>query len=300
MTRLRADVLLLLCAMVWGLAFVAQKQASATVGPILFVSARFALSAALIAPLALFERSRRQLHPFGPGAFWLALAIGLCVCVGSTMQQWALGSTTATNGGFLTAIYVVFVPLVVWLTARRQPRVSVIVACGMSICGAWLLAQRGQASNWNKGDLILLASDVVWALHITLVSRFMAAVDRPFLLCFIQAAVTAVVAAVLGVVTEASTLHALAAALPSLLYAGLVSGGIGFTLQIIAQRHTPAAEAALIMSLESVFAAIGGALVFHERLRPAAWVGCGLILLGVLMVELLPTFRRSTARSPSS
>src|ERR1700722_14238061 len=140
MTRLRADALLLLCAIVWGAAFVAQRQA-ANVNPIIFVAARFALSALVIAPLALFEHIRSgQARPLAPRSLGIAVLIGLCLCTGALMQQWALTWTTATNGGFLTAIYAVFVPLVNWGLFRKAPQRSVIFGCVLSLSGAWLLA----------------------------------------------------------------------------------------------------------------------------------------------------------------
>jgi drug/metabolite transporter (DMT)-like permease len=288
MTRLRADALLLLCALIWGSAFVAQRQA-AGVNPILFVSVRFALSALVIAPLALLEHRRtREARPLAGRSLGVAILIGLCLSIGALMQQWAMTSTTATNGGFLTAIYAVFVPLVHWAIFRSSPRKSVIVACVLSLAGAWLLAGGNAAACLRPADVILLLSDVVWALHICLISRFMGSVQRPFFLCFLQAAMAACVAGVCCLLTKNPPDSTLSTVLVPLLYAGVISGGVGFTLQAISQRHTPPAEASLIMSLESVFAALAGAVLLGERLSLVATVGCGLILLAVLIVEVLP------------
>src|SRR5580698_1874957 len=183
MTRVRADALLLLCAFIWGTAFVAQRQ-GASVSPILFVCARFAVSALVLAPLAVVEHRRAGgTRPLGHRSLGVGILIGLCLAAGALMQQWAMTSTTATNGGFLTAIYAVFVPLVNWTLFRRSPRKSVILACALSLSGAWLLAGGNLAGGWKTGDLILLASDVVWALHICLISHFMGSVQRPFFLC---------------------------------------------------------------------------------------------------------------------
>jgi drug/metabolite transporter (DMT)-like permease len=291
MTRLSADALLLLGALVWGAAFVAQRQAAA-INPILFVAARFSLSALVIAPLALIEHARTgQIRPLSGRSLGVAVLIGLCLCAGALMQQWAMTSTTATNGGFLTAIYAVFVPLVNWAIFRKAPQRSVVIACALSIMGAWLLAGGSTNAGWNRGDLILLLSDLIWAMHICLISRFMGSMHRPFFLCFLQCAI---VAAISGIVTVSMTVppgDSLSAVIIPLLYTGIVSGGLGFTLQVIAQRHTPPAEASLIMSLESVFAFVGGALFLGERLHRAAIVGCALILLAVLIVEMVPAFR---------
>jgi drug/metabolite transporter (DMT)-like permease len=292
MTRLRADALLLVCAIIWGTAFVAQRQA-ATVSPLLFVAARFALTALVIAPLALLEHRRAgEAGPLSVRSLGIAILIGLCLSAGALMQQWAMTSTTATNGGFLTAIYAVFVPLVNWAVFRESPQKSIILACALSLVGAWLLASGNAAAGWKPGDMILLLSDVVWALHICLISRFMGSVHRPFFLCLLQAVIAACVAGTVCLCTGIPADSALSSVLGPLLYAAIVSGGVAFTLQAVSQRHTPPAEASLIMSLESVFAAIAGAVLLGERLRVTAMLGCGLILLAVVIVEVFPMLSR--------
>jgi drug/metabolite transporter (DMT)-like permease len=296
MTRLRADALLLLCAMVWGAAFVAQRQA-AEVNPILFVALRFALTAVVMAPLALIEHRRAgQTHALAGGSLRVAVLIGLCLCAGSLMQQSAMRWTTATNGGFITAIYAVFVPLVNWVLFRKAPQRSVLVACVLSLTGAWLLAGGNAAAGWNRGDLILLAADMVWATHICLVSHFMGSVQRPFFLCFLQCAIAAVISGAISLGLNLPSGQPLSGVLVPLLYAGVISGGLGFTLQLIGQSHTPPAEASLIMSLESVFAFACGAWLLHERLHAVALTGCGLILLAVVIVEVVPALRGRPAR----
>jgi drug/metabolite transporter (DMT)-like permease len=291
MNRLRADLLLLLTAFIWGTAFIAQKSANETMGPILFVGARFLLSTLALLPLAWYEASK---HPLALTRKDLAQAglVGLCLFSGASLQQIGLVTTTATNGGFLTALYVVIVPFMVWLLTRRRPRSLVVLACVISIGGAWLLADNGLAKTWNLGDLLVVAADVAWAMGITLIAVFLQRTDRPFFLSFAQYAVTAVLALVCGFIFEPLVMPGITSALPAILYAGLLSGGVAYTLQIVAQKHTPAAEAALIMSLESVFAALAGALLLRERLTPLATVGCGLILLGVLVVEAGPALLR--------
>lgn len=294
MTRFNADLLLMLCAFIWGTAFVAQKDLHAAAWPGLFVCSRFAISALLLLPLAVREARRDGgAHPAGPRHWALALIIGGCLCLGATMQQVALTGTTATNGGFLTAVYVAFVPFAVWLIAGTAPRPAVLGACAVTVAGAWLLAGHGKAQGWGRGDAILLLSDLVWALHITLIARFLGQLNRPYLLCFVQYTVTALGAGAYAWLAEQARLADVLSALPAILYAGIASGGIAYTLQIVAQRHAPAAEAALILSLESVFAAIAGALVLRERLTPMAALGCLLIFTGAVMVELAPALRRS-------
>ena len=295
MTRMRADLLLLLTALIWGTAFIAQKQANSSIAPISFVGARFLLSCLVIAPLAFHEHRKNRL-PLSMADVGLASQIGLLLFIGAILQQIGLISTTATNAGFLTALYVVLVPFVVWAMNGARPRLLVLTACVLSVAGAWLLTQDGQARHWNSGDALILASDVIWAIWICLVPIFMRRADRPYFLAFIQFAITAVLGLVAGFALEPYPADGLAGALPSILYTGIFSGGVAYTLQIFAQKHTPPAEAALIMSLESVFAAIAGAMLLSERLTAPALLGCALILLGVVLVEIGPAKMQSDAQ----
>jgi drug/metabolite transporter (DMT)-like permease len=291
MNRFRADLSLLVAALIWGTAFVAQKTANQSMPPILFVGCRFTLSALLLAPLAWFETRRLGASP--ASADWrLGGLVGLCLFGSVALQQVGMLTTTATNAGFLTALYVPLVPLVLWLSTRKLPSLAVATACAVSLAGAWLLAGGG-AGGLNRGDLIVLASDLFFAVQIILVPRFLATGDRPYLLSFIQYAVSGIGGFALAASFEPFDTAGIASAAPSILYAGAVSGGIAFTLQIVAQRHTPAAEAAIIMSLESVFAALAGAWLLGDRLSFGGIAGCVLILTGVLLVQLAPLSRRN-------
>lgn len=291
MTRLRADLLLLLAAVIWGTAFVAQKWANGSMGPLTFVSARFLLSALVLAPLALME-AKRAARPLTRRDLGTALLVGLCLVAGASLQQIALLTASATNGGFLTALYVVLIPFAAWSISREPIRPLVIAACLVCVSGAWLLTDTGAERTWAVGDLLLIASDVPWAIGIALVAVFQKGAARPLFLSFFQYSVTAVVAGTAALLFEDIAWAGIAAAGPSILYAGVISGGLAFTLQVIAQKHTPPAEAGLIMALESVFAALAGAALLGERLTPVAMMGCVLILAGVVMVEAGPALTR--------
>lgn len=291
MNRLRADLLLLLTAFIWGTAFVAQKDANQSMGPITFVGARFLLSALALLPLVAYE-ARRAAAPLARLDWLQAGLVGLCLFAGACLQQVGLLTTTATNAGFLTALYVVIVPFMLWTLTRRRPRLLVLAACGVSILGAWLLADDGTARHWSLGDVLVTLADFAWALAIVVIGLFLERSHRPFFLSFAQYAITAVLALAAGLLLEPFRTDGVGAALPAILYAGLLSGGVAYTLQIVAQKHTPPAEAALIMCLESVFAALAGAAMLHERLTGSAALGCALILLGVVMVEAGPALLR--------
>lgn len=304
MNRARADLLLLLVALIWGTAFVAQKQANEHVGPILFVAARFVAAAAFLLPWVLWEArrggancERAALLRSWPATLNGTLArsdwagagwIGLCLCAGCWLQQYGLQTTTAGNAGFMTAVYMVFVPFVAWGFSGRPPRALVLLACVVALCGAWLMGGGASSGQWSHGDLVILLGDIVWAVHITLVGHCRGMAARPMLLSFVQCAIAGALSLPVALLWQPASSEALRAALPAIAYAGIVSSGFAFTMQIVAQRHTPAAEAALIMSLESVFAALAGALLLQESLSLRASLGAALILLGVVLVETGP------------
>ena len=292
MNRWRADAALALAAAIWGLAFVAQKDASGMVPPVGFVAARFAISALALAPFAAYE-TRRSVAPLDRRSWRLALALALTLFAGSVLQQIGLTTTTATNGGFLTACYVVLTPLAVWMTTGRAPRLIVAVAATLSVAGAWLLASGGgPAQPMTAGDGLILISDLAWAFGIAWTPMFLARARRPLTLAFLQYLLCAAISGAVALAFENLAIANFVAALWPLLFAGLISGGLGFTLQIIGQRHTPPSEAALLLSLESVFAAIAAALLLDERLTLIETAGCALILIGVLLAELGPQFLR--------
>jgi drug/metabolite transporter (DMT)-like permease len=291
MTRLRADLMLFLTAFIWGTAFIAQKDANHSMGPITFVGSRFLLSALVLIPLVIYEM-RRSKVALSRRDWNQAILVGLCLFAGAALQQVGLITTTATNAGFLTALYVVVVPFMVWGMSRQRPRGLVIAACAVSIWGAWLLADDGSARHWSMGDVLVVLADFAWALAITVIGDFLQRTHRPFFLSFTQYGITAVLGLAVGLVFEPVSLPGIGTAMPAILYAGLLSGGVAYTMQIVAQKYTPPAEAALIMCLESVFAALAGAVMLHERLTLVAACGCGLILLGVVMVEVGPMLLR--------
>ncbi|MBY0511045.1 MAG: DMT family transporter [Rhodospirillaceae bacterium] len=292
MNRLRADLLLLLTAAIWGLAFIAQKIGNESLPPMAFVGARFLLSAIVILPFALGE-ARKAERPLQRHDVLTALIIGLLLFVGGALQQIAMITASATHGGFLTALYVVIVPFAMWILTRERVRPFVLIACAISIGGAWLLTGKGNAAQgWHTGDTLLLVSDVAWAFWISLIAVFLKSTYRPFFLALTQFVVTAILAIGASLVFESPTMTGFETALLAILFTGIISGGLAFTLQIVAQRYTPPAEAALIVSLESVFAAIAGAVWLSERLTPLALTGCVLILMGVIVAETGPTLMR--------
>jgi drug/metabolite transporter (DMT)-like permease len=292
MSRLDADGLLLFTAFLWGVTFVAQKYATATMPALAFVAARFAVSAAALAPFALWE-FRRKPHAPSRDEWRLALVIGLGLFFGTSLQQAGIETTSATNAGFLTACYVVLTPFVVWALTGARPRAIIVGAGFVSLVGAWLLASGGLGPP-NVGDALVLLADFAWATVIAQTPIFLARSGRPLLLAFVQYTVCAGLAGLCSALFESVPPGAFVATLPTILFAGIVSGALAYTIQIFAQAHTPPAEAALILALEGVFAALAGTLLLSERLTAIGALGCVLILAGALAAEVGPLFKRKT------
>ena len=212
--------------------------------------------------------------------------------LGTTLQQAGIETTSATNAGFLTACYVVLTPFRRLGADRRGSRATVVGAGFVSLVGAWLLASGGALGAPNLGDALVLLADFAWATGIALTPIFLARSGRPLLLAFVQYTVCAGLAALCSALFESTPPGALVATTPTILFAGIVSGAIAYTIQIFAQAHTPPAEAALILALESVFAAFAGALLLGERLTAVGALGCVLILAGAVAAEIGPLFGR--------
>jgi drug/metabolite transporter (DMT)-like permease len=292
MTRIQANLLLVVVALIWGSAFVAQSTAMAHVGPMTFTGLRFLIGAAVVLPFALrewrFLRSR-QLTPDRADAMQIT-GLGVLLWLGAVMQQVGIIGTTVTNAGFLTALYVPLVPLLAWWWLGRRPHASVWPASVGCLLGTWMLSGAGQVS-LQTGDLWVIASALPWAVHVLFVGRVADRMAAPFLLACGQFLVCGLVSLIWAGVTEPLAVEGLHAAARDIVYTGVVSVGIGFTAQVIGQRNTAAADAAIILSAETVFAALFGYALMGDRLTPAGWAGCALILACILLVQLLPMLR---------
>lgn len=291
MSRLRADLYLLLAALIWGLAFVAQKYSFDHVGAYTFVAARFLISTLLILPLALRESRRAKAQPAGVALLTPAragkLAL-LCLAFAAAVisQQLGVKYTSITNAGFLTGLYVVFVPLICWVVYKQKPSVFIFIAAGLSVLGVGLLS--GISLNnlqINRGDLLVILCAVAFAVQITMVGRIMAKTPAPLRLAWIQYAAVTAIALTLAALFEHPTWNNIVAAAWPILYAGALSGGIAYTLQMVAQQYTPSSDSAIILSAESVFAALGGVLMANDQITAAGWAGCALIFGAILLVE---------------
>ena len=211
--------------------------------------------------------------------------MGLALSLGINLQQVGLLFTTVTNSGFITGLYVIVVPILGLLIGQRSSA-GIWLGASLAVVGMFLLSV-GEGFTVASGDWLQLAGAFVWGIHVLLVGFFAGRHD-PLRLAFIQFATCAVISLALALVFETATLDGIIAAGPAILYGGVFGVAIGFTLQVVAQQHAIASHAAIILSLEAVFAAIAGALLLGEVLALRGYLGCALMFGGMLLAQLWP------------
>lgn len=289
MRRLKADLLLLFAAVIWGTAFYFQKTAMEHVGPYLFVASRATVAALCLLPLALFEH-RRAPKPWSPGFSRTGLAAGLAFFVAAMLQQIGLVTATVTNAGFLTGLYVVATPLIGWIILRSKPALHILPAVTMAFVGIWLLGG-GILGGFSIGDGLIATCALVWAVHI-LITSMATPYGRPVAFTAIQFAVVAACAGLVAAISEPVTFRGLYGALPAIAFVGILSSALTFTMLAIALKDRPPSEAAILVSMETLFAAAAGAILLGERLTPIGWLGAGLMFSASLLVHVGPFLQR--------
>ena len=287
--HLRSDLLFLLSATIWGFAFVAQRMGMDHVGPFTFNGIRFLLGAMVLVPFICRNRSRDALPADHPNTLSAGRLLGyggvagLAIFSGASLQQVGLVYTTAGKAGFITGLYVVIVPIMglVW-GQRTNPGTwsgALLAAVGM-----YLLSVNEDFSI-AFGDLLELAGALCWAGHIHLIGWLSPKTDA-LKLAFVQFMVCALASLLTAFAVESATLADIAAAALPIIYGGALSVGVAYTLQVVAQRHAHPAHAAILLSLEAVFAAVGGWWLLDEVMSGRAMLGCGLMFSGMLVSQL--------------
>ena len=281
--------MLVAIAAIWGLAFVFQKTAMDHIGPCTFLALRALIAALILAPIALLYETGNRLQQPTP-AFWLiAIAGGLTFFTGGILQQIGLVTATVTNTGFLTGLYVVITPLLMWLVLSRPPGLIIWLAVALAFIGMWMLGG-GTIGGFSWGDWLVVFSSFFWASHM-LVIEHSGRHARPIAFTAIQFAVVALISGVGAILLEAPTIDKLIAAAPEIAYVGVLSSALTFTLLAVAMRHTNAAEATIIVSTETVFAAAAGVLLLAERLEWIGWLGATMMFSASVLVQLAPYMR---------
>jgi drug/metabolite transporter (DMT)-like permease len=295
MTRLQANLVLLLAAAIWGGGFVAQSTAMKAIGPFWFIGLRFAIAAIAVLPFMLLE-ARKAPVKTSPRHIKLYILTGLALFGGAATQQVGLQTTTVTNSSFITGLYVVFVPLIAVIFLRRSPHWIIWPGAIMAVTGIYLLAG-GHLSALSVGDFLTVICAVFWAAQITLASMTVSETGRALTLSTAQFAITAICALAIAIAIEPISMTAITAAAPEILYVGIFSSGLAFVLQVIGQRYTTPSQAAIFLSSEALFGSLLGALLLGETIPPLGYAGCALMFTAMLVVELVPEIGRRRVRT---
>jgi drug/metabolite transporter (DMT)-like permease len=285
----KSDVLLLTTAIIWGFAFVAQRVGMDYVGPFTFNGIRFAIGSLSLLPLVLISRGQQTAaNPLLPPTGLKTIlfgggALGLTLFAGASLQQIGLVYTTAGKAGFITGLYVIIVPILglIW---RQQPRIGTWIGTFLAAIGLYLLSIT-EKFTIELGDLLVLIGAFFWAAHVLIIGWLSPRIN-PIKLAFSQYVACSILSLITAFIIEVITFNSIVAAVIPILYGGLLSVGIAYTLQVVAQRDSHPAHAAILLSLEAVFAAIGGWLILGEIISPRGLVGCGLMLFGMLLSQL--------------
>ena len=275
--RLKADLTLLVVAILWGSAFAAQRVAAQLHSVYFFNGARFLLAALILLPFTL------KIRASGRQWLWMS-ATGSILFVASALQQAGLVTTSAGNAGFITSMYVVLVPFVIWIGWGERPSWIAIVAVALAAFCAYLLSTGGSFAP-QFGDVLEAVAALFWAMHVIIVGKY-APRFNPVSFSAGQLLVGGVLNVAVSAVAERPILPLPSSLVQAIVYTAVASLGLGYTLQIWGQRHTPPTDAAIILSLESVFAVSAGWLLLHEGLSAVQALGCLLILGAVLLGQV--------------
>ena len=286
----RALGVLLLTAAIWGFAFTAQKEGAEVLPPLAIEAWRYLIGAAVLFLISFLIKKKQGTAGRGfprtdRKAVLPGMLIGTVLFIASTLQQLALSLIGPGKCGFLTALYVVLVPLLGRLFFRRSTGRGTWAALLIAVPALYLLCGEGASFIPTPGDLLAVAGAVFWALHILLTDRLVPGCDL-YDLCAVQFLWCGLIALAGTLLTETSSLEDALRVWPQLAYVSFLSTAAGYTLQTVGQRNAKPAHAAIVLSMESVFSVLGGALLLGERFRPAAYAGCVLMLFAVILSQL--------------
>ena len=302
--NLLSSAILLLAAMIWGVAFAAQNMMSDTIPPFTVNTARSFIASAALIPVAYVTRRIRGVKLLENNTadrrrlIKASVICGVMLCVSVNIQQFGIaiypdGAPVEAHGGFLTAMYILFVPIF-GLLIKKKPSALVVVAVVIAAAGLYFLSLSEGIGEIYTGDILMLLCGMSFAVQILCVDHFIQTVD-PVKLSSIQFFVTGVISAVLMLIFEKPSFGAILDAWLPLLYLALMSSAVGYTLQIVGQKFSSSPSlASILMSMESVFALLGGVVLMGTVPKPAEWLGCGLMLAAIVVAQL-PSPKRKQA-----
>lgn len=295
MNKTKNTFLLLLTAFIWGVAFVAQSVGMDYVGPLTFNASRFIIGAIFLIPcIAFLDKLKEKENqaackniPAAPQNKKVLITGGICcgiaIAAASTLQQYGIAYTTVGKAGFITALYIVIVPIL-GIFLKRKPRLIIWFSVLLALVGLYFLCMTDSLS-FSKGDTLVLLCAFVFSLHIMIIDHFSPMVDGVRMSC-IQFAVAGVLCGIPALIFEHPTFSSLIAAWAPILYAGILSCGVAYTLQIVAQKNYDPTVASLLLSLESVFSVLAGWVILHQALSPREIFGCVLVFIAIILVQL--------------
>ena len=286
---LKTDLLMLIAAAIWGFAFVAQREGMETMGPFLFSGVRFLIGVVALSPVVWYlSKKPQQSHKAEVSAKKLILAgtvAGLLLFGGISCQQVGLQYTTAGKAGFITGLYIFFVPLIGLFLGQRTGSGTWLGAT-IALFGLYLLTIK-EDFTIAEGDLLQLICAVFFAAHVLVIGYLAKRMDT-LKLALVQYLVCGVISLLIAIAIEMISWDMIIATAIPLLYAGVMSTGIAYTLQVVAQQHAHSSHAAIILSLEGAFAVLGGWLLLDEHLPARGLLGCALMLTGMFLSQLFP------------
>ena len=284
----------LLCTFIWGTTFIAQDTGMDDIGPFTFNAVRFFVGFLAILPLALLFETKKFKLEFKTGFRYFAILsflIGLSLFLGSALQQVALLYTDVANAAFFTIFYVPMVPIIIFIFKRDSLHWSVWPSVILCLIGGYLLTNFYDATV-RLGDTLVILGALFWSTHIIFTGMIVKTYNLPLTLGAIQTLLVALFSFIIGLIYEEFVIENILNEIDSILYAGILSGGFAFVLQIYAQKNITPAPAAIIFSLEGVFATIAAWVLLSQILDFNNLLGCFFILCGVLISQLLPLMRK--------
>lgn len=286
---LRQSLLLFLAAVIWGVAFVAQKEGMDYVGPFTYNGVRNILGGLVLLPcIMLLDRIRGRKpaedERHGGGQLFLGgLCCGIILFGASSFQQFGIQYTSVGKAGFITAMYILLVPLM-GIFIHRKVGVKVWIGVVFAVCGLYLLCVK-EGLRLELGDSLVLACAVIFTLHILVIDHFSPKVDGVRMAC-IQFWVCGILSMICSFVFEAPDINSILAAWMPICYGGIMSSGVAYTLQIVGQRDMNPTVASLIMSLESVVSAVAGFIILHQTMSGRELIGCCLMVVAIVLAQL--------------
>jgi len=281
----------LITTFIWGTAFIAQDTGMDNIGPLTFNFSRFVVGFITILPIALiFEKKKivREISSNSKLFYKYLVFMGLSLFLGTFLQQASLQYTNIANAAFFTVFYVPLVPILLFFIYSSKVHWSIWPSIGLCIFGVYLLSDFSN-SEVMLGDALVILCSLFWALHIIYAGKFMETFDIPIFYAALQALFVATLSFLFSYLFEEINLSNILLESSSIIYAGVFSGGIAFTLQMFAQKNIEEAPAAIIYSLEGVFAALAGWIILNQFLDLSNIIGCFLILIAVIFSQLAPS-----------